>query len=313
LAINRSSRRAVSAGIVVCLSFLGTLKLPSAARAATTAEFSGARAFAYLRQIVAFGPRPAGSKALQECRRWIVRQLTLDGCHAQLDNYVASTPMGDIKEANIMVKLPGASPDVIMLTGHYDTKLFTQFRFVGANDGGSSTAFLMEMARVLAHQRHKYTYWLVFYDGEEAVRHWSATDSTYGSRHLVQKLEADGELSRIQAMILVDMIGDKNLDIRRDSNSTPWLNRLLFRTAARLGYSKNFLSNPPLAMEDDHNAFIAAGVSAVDIIDFDYGPNNSYWHTAQDTIDKCSPESLQIVGRVVEALLDELDHSPQVH
>lgn len=309
----RSNRSATSAAAVASLALLGLLSSAYLARATTGEEFSGARAFAYLRRIVAFGPRPAGSKALAQCRDWIVHQLTLDGCRVERDDYAASTPIGEIQEANIIARLPGTSPNVVMIAGHYDTKLFTHFRFVGANDGGSSAAFLMEMARILAHQRHKYTYWLVFFDGEEAIRQWSATDSTYGSRHWVHKLEADGELDRVQAMILVDMIGDQRLDIRRDANSTPWLNRLLFQTASRLGYSKSFISDQPIAMEDDHIPFIDAGVSAVDIIDFDYGPNNSYWHTAQDTIDKCSPESLQIVGRVVEALLQELDRSPHLH
>lgn len=280
------------------------------------AVFSGARAFNDLRDIVAFGPRPPGSATLAACRRWIIRQLAEDGCQVERDAFVASTPDGNIKMTNIIGKVPGSSPDVIMLAGHYDTKLFTHFRFVGANDGGSSTAFLAEMARVLGRHSHKYTYWLVFFDGEEAIRQgneMTSTDGTYGSRHLAKELAADGDLDRVQAMILVDMIGDKHLDIRLDENSTGWLNKLLFQTADRLGYSRYFLKNEPDAIGDDHNPFVAAGVSAVDIIDLDYGPNNSYWHTAQDTIDKCSPQSLQIVGNVVMAMLQQLNNSPHVH
>jgi glutaminyl-peptide cyclotransferase len=278
-------------------------------------EFSGVRAFDDLRHIVAFGPRPPGSDALMECRHWIVRQLLQDGCQVQPDAFVASTPNGNINMTNIIAKIPGASPDVIMIAGHYDTKLFQNIRFVGANDGGSSAAFLMEMARVLGGQRHKYTYWLVFFDGEEAIREeMNATDGTYGSRHLERELAVNGELSRVQAMILVDMIGDRELDIRRDDNSTGWLNSLLFSTADKLGYSRYFLKSQSWGgVGDDHIPFIEAGVSAVDIIDFDYGPDNAYWHTAQDTIDKCSPQSLQIVGRVVTALLSELDNSPHIH
>ncbi|MGH9358123.1 MAG: M28 family peptidase, partial [Terriglobia bacterium] len=152
---------------------------------------------------------------------------------------------------------------------------------------------------------------LVFFDGEEALKSWSSTDSLYGSRQLVGKLTADGELSRIKAMILVDMVADANLDIRRDYNSTPWLSDLLFHTADHLGYARYFLGNQLTAIDDDHVPFVNAGVPAVDVIDLDYGPHNSYHHTAQDTIDKCSPQSLQIVGRVVTAMLNALEYSPR--
>jgi glutaminyl-peptide cyclotransferase len=283
--------------------------------AQAAAQFSGIRAFDDLRDIVAFGPRPPGSEALTECRHWMVRQLLQDGCRVDQEPFVASTPDGNVKMTNIIAKIPGASPDVIMIAGHYDTKLFQDFRFVGANDGGSSAALLMEMAHILGRRTPKYTYWLVFLDGEEAIREeMTSTDGTYGSRHFEQELAADGKLSRVQAMILVDMIGDKDLDIRRDDNSTRWLNNLLFKTADQLGYSRYFLKDQSWGgVGDDHIPFIQAGVSAVDIIDFDYGPNNSYWHTAQDTIDKCSPQSLQIVGNVVTALLGQLDNSPHIH
>lgn len=278
-------------------------------------QFSGIRAFNDLRKIVAFGPRPPGSDALAECRQWMVRQLLQDGCKVQQNSFVAATPDGDIKMTNIIAKIAGARPDVIMISGHYDTKLFKDFRFVGANDGGSSAALLLELAHDLGRTTPKYTYWLVFFDGEEAIREeMTPTDGTYGSRHLEQELAANGELSRVEAMILVDMIGDKNLDIRRDDNSTGWLNNLMFKTADKLGYSRHFPKNESWGgVGDDHIPFIQAGVSAVDIIDFDYGPNESYWHTAQDTLDKCSPESLQIVGRTVEAMLGALNNSPHVH
>lgn len=219
---------------------------------------------------------------------------------------------------NLIVKIPARdaanAQSVVMLAGHYDTKLFKDFRFVGANDGGSSAAFLMEMGRDLCRTHaYKFTTWLVFFDGEEAIeREMTQTDGTYGSRHLEQKLAADGDLDRIQAMILVDMIGDKNLDIRRDDNSTGWLNDLLFKTADRLGYARYFPRDQSLAVGDDHTPFIEAGVSAVDIIDFDYGPNESYWHTAEDTLNHCSPESLEIVGRVVSEMLGDLEHSSHV-
>ena len=224
------------------------------------------------------------------------------------DSFVADTPVGPIPMTNLIAKFRGSRRETVIVAGHYDTKRFDDFRFVGANDGGSSAAVLVELARVLAGQQHALNYWLVFFDGEEAVRNWSATDSVYGSRHLVEKLSASGELSRIEALILVDMIGDAQLRIPREGNSTTWLTDLVFNVAQRLGYSKFFVNSQDEA-GDDHMPFINAGVSAVDLIDFDYGPNNSYWHTAQDTLDHCSPLSLTIVGRVVAASLEELERS----
>lgn len=293
---------------------LVALLLPMAAGAGAQQPmaFSGQRAFADIQHLVAFGPRPPGSQALRASRQWIIHQLEEAGCHVEQDAFVGSTPVGAINMVNLVAKIPGASSSVIMLAGHYDTKLFKNFRFVGANDGGSSAAFLLEMARVLGRHRNKYTYWLVFFDGEEALQQWSPTDSLYGSRHLVQKLSTDGDLSRVQAMILVDMIADKNLAIDRDENSTAWLNNLMFKTADRLGYSRYFLKNQLTAIDDDHIPFVQAGVSALDIIDLDYGPNNAYWHSAQDTLAHCSAASLETVGRMVTAMLQELDRSPHV-
>jgi Zn-dependent M28 family amino/carboxypeptidase len=259
---------------------------------------------------VAFGPRPAGSPALAESRRWIEAQLKDAGAQVEEDNFTASTPVGAIPMTNLIAKFPGAQSKVLMVAGHYDTKLENSFRFVGANDGASSAALLLELARALAGRKHALTYWLVFFDGEEAVREWTDMDSVYGSRHLVQKLSANGELGRIQAMILVDMIGDANLDIHRESNSTPWLTDMVFTAARHLGYAKYFLDSPT-NIDDDHIPFVNAGVPAVDLIDLNYGPDNSYWHTEKDTVEHCSPLSLTIVGRVVLTTLADLEKSPQ--
>jgi len=224
------------------------------------------------------------------------------------DSFLASTPVGPIPMTNLIARFPGSRRETVIVAGHYDTKRFDDFRFVGANDGGSSAALLVELARVLRGRQHTLNYWLVFFDGEEALRNWTATDSLYGSRHLVEKLSGSGELSRIEALILVDMIADAQLRVPREYNSTPWLSDLVFNVAQRLGYGKYFAGSQG-AIGDDHVPFINAGVSAVDLIDLDYGPNNSYWHTAQDTLDHCSPLSLTIVGRVVAAALDELERS----
>jgi Zn-dependent M28 family amino/carboxypeptidase len=288
------------------------LMLALVSSAAEPPAFNGGRAFDDLKHLVAFGPRPSGSPALLESRLWLVHELRSTGAKVEEDSFAATTPIGPIPMTNLIAKFPGSRRETVIVAGHYDTKRFDDFRFVGANDGGSSAALLLELARVLAGRQHALSCWLVFFDGEEAVREWTATDSVYGSRHLVEKLSASGELSRIEALILVDMVGDAQLRIPRESNSTPWLTNLVFNVAQRLGYGKYFVNSQDAA-EDDHMPFINAGVSALDLIDFDYGPNNSYWHTAQDTLDHCSPLSLTIVGRVVAASLEELEKSPPKH
>ena len=301
-------------GLCCALPLLAAPRRVAESRADAT--FSGARAFEDLKRLVAFGPRPAGSKPLSESRRWIVSQLEQMGYKVEEDIFQAATPFGGIPMINLRVIIPGASPKVVMLAGHYDTARFEDITFVGANDGASSAAFLLEMARVLAHRKNQFTTWLVFFDGEEAEVQWSATDSLYGSRHMVEKLSASGELGRIQAMILLDMIGDAKLKIDRDDNSTPWLTDIVFTTAHRLGYGKVFLSERG-AYGDDHTPFVNAGVAAVDLLG-NVGPASptasfgSYWHTAKDTVDKCSPQSLTVVGQVVLGTIAELEKSPNL-
>jgi Zn-dependent M28 family amino/carboxypeptidase len=280
----------------------------SLSRAAEPAGFSGARAFEDLKHLVGFGPRPSGSAALIQTRQWLISELRGAGAQVEEDSFVANTPLGPIPMTNLIAKFRGSRRETVIVAGHYDTKRFDAFRFLGANDGGSSAALLVELARVLGGRQNALNYWLVFFDGEEAVRDWSGTDSLYGSRHLVEELSASGELSRIEVLILVDMIAGAPLRIPREDRSTPWLTDLVFAVAQRLGYSKYFV-NRQEAVDDDHMPFIDAGVSAVDLIDLDYGPNRSYWHSAQDTLEHCSPQSLAIVGRVVTATLIELEKS----
>jgi hypothetical protein len=285
--------------------------------------FDSARAFADLEHLVSFGPRPAGSEALEKSRQWIVSRLSENGLKVDEDKFTAETPIGNLDMANLIVRLPGSSQDVVIVCGHYDTKRFNNFRFVGANDGASSAALVMELARVLAKRRFPYTIWLVFFDGEEAERaQWEGTDNDYGSRHMVERLSGEGELYRVKALILVDMIGDAKLDIHRDPASTPWLTDLEFATAHRLGYDRYFIKQDYPVGGDDYDPWLAAGIPAVDIIDFDYGPNaqaqpgdpdwNIYWHTAQDTVGHCSPQSLEIVGRVVLGMLREFESLPRI-
>ena len=292
--IRRTSRLIVAA---LALALLG-------AAPAAPPKFDSGRAYGDLRQIVAFGPRPAGSPALAETRGYIERQLKAAGVAYREQPFVASTPIGAIHMVNIIATIPGRSTDRLLITGHYDTKLFQQFRFVGADDGGSSAAELVELARVLkARPQGHLTIELVFFDGEEATRpEWAGTDHTYGSQHYVDAARRDGTLGRIKAMILLDMVGDRQLDILRDDLSTTWLTDIVWQTAKRLGYGDIFLDRHT-EVEDDHVPFRQAGVPSLDIIDLDY-PD---WHQASDTLDKVSARSLQVVGDVVLASLPAIE------
>jgi hypothetical protein len=273
---------------------------------AAVTEFNGERAFNDLRQLVQLGPRPAGSENLERARAYIERQLSAAGAELWDDPFVATTPMGKIPMVNVMGAINGENSTVVILAGHYDTARIDGVQFVGANDGGSSAALLLEMARVLHRRTNKFTYWLVFFDGEEALKQWTASDSLYGSRHLAEKLFREGKLGEIKALILLDMVADRHLSILHDSNSTGWLRDAVFRSASTLGYGSLF-SGGTFPVEDDHLAFLAKGVPSVDIIDLT--PFRSYHHTAQDSIDKCSPESLAEVGRVVLATLADLERT----
>ncbi len=273
---------------------------------AFAADFSGSSALEFTRKVVSFGVRPPGSPAIHKLQAYIEGQLKQRHCEVSTDGFTANTPTGPIAMENIIARFPGKSGQMIVITGHYDTKSMPGRNFVGANDGGSSTGFLLEMARVLPTIPHEDEIDLVFFDGEEAFGQWSDTDSLYGSRHLAEKWAKDGTLGKIRALINVDMIGDKELDILLDSNSSEPLRRLVWQTAQELGYGKYFL-NSGWAEEDDHIPFVQRGVNALDLIDFDYGPNNQYWHSEQDTLDKLSGHSLEVVGNVLLHVIPKLE------
>ena len=265
--------------------------------------FDGAKAWEHLRRQVAFGPRPSGTPAIVETRRYILDQLTAAGIEAREQMFIGMTPFGEVSMSNVIGTIPGRRPERVALASHFDTKLYREFRFVGANDGASSTAALLELGRVLKMRQHEFTIELLFLDGEEArMPEWRGQDNTYGSRHYVEAAQKAGTIGSLKALVLLDMIGDSSLLIRRDSNSTPWLVDIVWRTAAKLGHGATF-SNELTTIEDDHVPFLRAGVPAVDIIDLE----NPTWHTPQDTLDYVSARSLQIVGDVVLAALPEIE------
>jgi hypothetical protein len=270
--------------------------------------FSGQRAYDHVKKLVELGPHPSGSKEIELARKYIMGQAG-----GQLEEWTADTPAGKLKMANVVVELKGQTDDTIIIAGHYDTKRFREFDFVGANDGGSSAGALIEIARALraSSVTRQFTYRLVFFDGEEAVcREWDecgkpgAPDNTYGSRYHVGRLKTLNRLKHVRALILLDMVGYDKLELGRDEMSTPWLVDILWQTARGLGYSKQFVERAEAVGGDDHAPFLRAGVPSVDLIQLS---NYPHWHTPEDTLDKISPHSLKAVGDVVLASLPRLE------
>lgn len=272
--------------------------------AAQAQHFDGPRAYEYAREYAAIGPRwPTGPGHLK-AEDFLRHHFQSQQDQLEEDTFTADTPIGPVPMRNFIVRFPGSKPGVIVLGTHYETNYpLRNINFVGANDGASTTGLLMAISDRLHEQAAHgkkldgYSVWLVFFDGEEAIQSWSETDSTYGSRHLAAKWGRDGTLGHIKAFLLADMIGDKDLDIQRETNSTAWLVALVTQAAKKFG-DERFFFQKEMAVEDDHLPFVQRGVPSIDIIDLDYGPNNSYHHTAQDTIDKVSAHSLTIDGDV---------------
>jgi glutaminyl-peptide cyclotransferase len=267
-----------------------------------TGGFDGGKAYDHVAKIVAIGPRPPDSDGIHREQDYIHEQLKGFGCTFEDDDFHASTPIGSVAMKNIVVKIPGNTPDIILLLTHYDT--LKKDGFVGAVDGGSSTGLMLEMARLLCPKKQKLGVWIAFLDGEEAFVEWEKdNDNTYGSRQLAARMALAGDLKHVKAVILADMIGPKNLRILREPNSSGWLVDLVWSTAAKLGYQDAFVPMEATPISDDHLPFKERKVATVDIIDLGDYP---YWHTNDDTIDKVSARSLGIVGHVILVTMDDL-------
>jgi glutaminyl-peptide cyclotransferase len=276
------------------------------------AAFNGERAMDHVKKQIEFGPRPPESQQLAKTRSYITNELKSYGLTVSLDEFTATTPQGEKKMANIVAEIPGETKTLILITSHYDTKFYKDMNFVGANDPAASVGTLLEIGRVLGSRKEKpkLTYRLVFFDGEEAFCDgWSDCgdeqnpDNTYGSRHYVSQLRARNELENARALILLDMMGYKNLELGRDTTSTKWLQDIIWQTGRELGYNKVFVDREEGVGGDDHEPFLAAGVDSVDIIQLTSYP---YWHRADDTIDKVSAQSMKIVGETVLASLPKI-------
>jgi glutaminyl-peptide cyclotransferase len=290
------------APLLVLLVLLASLGDPATSLAQPVGHFNGAKALEYARQFVACGPRYNGSPGLTCAQNFLKKQFAHD--NLQDDSFTASTPAGLQSMHNFIVRFPGKKDGVIVLATHYETNYpLRNTSFVGANDGAATTALLIEIANHLrGHQLDGYSVWLVFFDGEEAVESWSHSDSLYGSRHLAAKWQNDGTLKQIKALLLADMIGDKDLDIAREGNSTAWLEDLVGQAASKTGNSSYFFKMQNV-IEDDHLPFVQRGVACADIIDYDFGPHDAahpdgWHHTPEDTLDKISAKSLTVSGEV---------------
>jgi Zn-dependent M28 family amino/carboxypeptidase len=263
-----------------------------------TGGFDGKRAYAHVAKQVSFGPRPAGSPAIAKTQEYILAELKSYGCTAEVDSFTSDTPAGRLPMKNILVKIPGDKPGVILLGTHYDTKRLENF--VGADDGGSSTGVMLELARLLCSQHGRYPVWIAFFDGEEAVRQeWKDPDNCYGSREMAARFAISGDLAKIKAFLLADIVGTRTPHFKRETYSTKALVDLVWGVAKKLGYGDIFIDESS-AVEDDHQSFLKRNVPSVDVIDLDNGPGGDvyYWHTPQDSLDKISPKTLAIVGHV---------------
>ena len=266
----------------------------------------------HVRKQMDIGPRPPDTPALAKARAYIVNELKTYGLQVSLDEFTVATPKGQKKMTNIIADIPGETKNIILITSHYDSKHFSDIHFVGANDPGSSVATLLEIGRVLgsAKDKPKVNYRLVFFDGEEAFcQNWEDCkngedpDNTYGSRHYVARLTSTKELEQTRGLILLDMIGYKQLDLGRDTMSTRWLQDIIWQTGRELGYGRVFVDREEGVGGDDHEPFLRAGIDAVDIIQLNSYP---YWHEPTDTIDKISAQSMKIVGDTVLASLPRI-------
>ena len=275
-----------------------------------------ARAMQYVKEIVAFGPRPLGSANHKKVEDYIASHLKRD--EIEDDSFTADTNEGKFPVHNIIAKFPGTRDGIIVIASHYDTNYpLRKTSYVGANDGASSSALLLELANQLrGKKRDGYSVWLVWDDAEEAMKPDTEVpfmdDSLYGIRHLAQKWQDDGTIKKIKAFLLADMIGDADLNVDRDLNSTPWLEDVVYQAASRLGYQSHFFARQN-QVTDDHIPFMQKGVPCADLIDFSYGYNNVFWHTPQDTVDKLSSKSLGIVGSTIletVGILDKMDPLP---
>jgi glutaminyl-peptide cyclotransferase len=275
-------------------------------------KFDPDRAFAHLKKQVEFGPRPSGSDNLQKTRAYLSDQFKQWKLEIEEQSFMAETPKGATKFVNIIARFPKpsfsffSSKQKILIAAHYDTKLMPEIQFVGANDSASGTATVLEIARVISESKFtsdKYQFEFVLFDGEEAIEQYTAVHGLYGSRYYVENLKGKSELKTIRAVIVLDMVGDKELTIQIPNGDEELIKKVA-EASKSLNY-RDYYVYQPRPFVDDHYPFMLNKIPAIDLIDFDYGPSNRYWHTNEDTLDKVSKESLKIVGQTVLKMIQD--------
>ena len=263
-------------------------------------EIDGEYAFAMAKKSVSFGNRVSGSKEIILYGDWIEKES--GGSSRRF--YTPNTPVGKVHFRNIEVIIPGKKKEFLVIGAHYDTKRFSSFQFEGANDGGSGVGALLAMIKVLREKKiiPPYTLHFVFFDGEECMEEYGENDGLHGSRYYVVVNKKTGHLANCRGMILLDMIGDKDLKIAPGTESTPALVKQLLLLGEKTG-KREFVGTFPGEILDDHVPFLKAGIPAIDLIDFSYGPNNLYWHTEMDTLDKISGKSIKTAADLAFLLI----------
>lgn len=282
---------------------------PAASDSVLESAFQDDPAYERLVEFLAVGPRPAGSEGAKKAAAWLENEAAELGWHVETVEWTESTDSGRMTFRNVVARLGDDDKPFIVLGSHYDTKRLPEIPdFIGANDSGSSTAVLLEIMRILAENQNRLdtTVECVFFDGEECVENYGDRDGLHGSRHHVERLRKTGRIEQCRAMILLDMIGDRDLRLTVPQDSDPKLKRLLFRVADRQGVRQHVGYFRGGTILDDHVPFAQAGIPAINLIDFDFGPNNAYWHTAEDRLENVSASSLGIVGRLTLGMIAEL-------
>ncbi len=293
------------AGCAVLFLMAGLFAPSARAAKAGAHAISGAEVLRLTQQYVSAAPkRYVGSVGHAAAEKFIRDHFQPEAAKGNFvtDEFYARTPIGMIPMRNFIVKYPGRKDGIIVLASHYETNYWLKdINFVGANDGACTTALLIAIGQYLReHPPQGYSVWLLFDDGEESINaQWTNSDSLYGVRHIAAKWSGDGTLARIKAFVVADMIGWKNMKIDHELNSTPWLLDLLDKAGKDTGHS-NYLTGSSQAIDDDHLPFKDRGVPVLDVIAYEYGPfdnrrgDYAYHHTAEDTMDKLSPQSLQV-------------------
>ncbi|HEY4010258.1 MAG TPA: M28 family peptidase [Acidobacteriaceae bacterium] len=265
---------------------------------------SGAEVLRLTQQYVDVAPkRYVGSPGHAAAENFIREHFQAEAAKGDFvtDEFYARTPIGTVPMRNFIVKYPGKKDGIIVLASHYETNYWLKdVDYVGANDGACTTALLIAIGQYLRqHPPQGYSVWLLFDDGEESINaQWTDADSLYGVRHIAAKWSQDGTIGHIKAFVVADMIGWKNMKIDKELNSTPWLLDLLAKAGKDTGHS-NYLTGGSQPIDDDHLPFKQRGVPVLDVIAYEYGPFDSqrgdyaFHHTAEDTMDKLSAQSLQ--------------------